>query len=117
MTGKIDELEKSFDQVEKQVKQKEDVILRVLEAKNKEAARTSKHTLIIILFLIFTILIETCGFIYYISNYGILETTEATQEGLYNFVDSEGNVISSDLSIDEMKELIKLNGEAESQKD
>ena len=110
MTGKIDELEKSFDQVEKQVKQKEDVILRVLEAKNKEAARTSKHTLIIILFLIFTILIETCGFIYYISNYGVIETT-MEQEGIYKFQDSEGNMVSTDLSLEEMKELIEANGQ------
>ena len=110
MTGKIDELEKSFEQVEEEVKQKEDVILRVIEAKNKESARASKHSLIIILFLIFTILVETCGFIYYISNYGVLETT-TEQEGIYNFQDSEGNMVSTDLSLEEMKELIEANGQ------
>ena len=37
-------------------------------------------------------------------------TTETTsQDGVYNFYDSEGNMVSSDLSLDEMQELIDLN--------
>ena len=40
-------------------------------------------------------------------------TTETTQEGLHNFYDSEGNLISSDLSLEEMQELIDLNKEIE----
>ena len=43
--------------------------------------------------------------------YPTTETT--TQDGLYNFHDSEGNLISSDLSLEEMQELIDLNKEVE----
>lgn len=41
----------------------------------------------------------------------VLETTTTTteQQGLYNFYDSEGNMVTSDLSLEEMQELIDLN--------
>lgn len=41
------------------------------------------------------------------------ETTTTEQDVLYNFYDSEGNLISSDLSLEEMQELIDLNKEVE----
>ena len=38
----------------------------------------------------------------------VMETT-TDQSGVYNFTDSEGNVVSSDLSLEEMKELVEAN--------
>lgn len=52
------------------------------------------------------------GLSYTLATTSVVETTTTTtQDGAYNFHDSEGNLISSDLSLDEMQELIDLNKE------
>lgn len=54
---------------------------------------------------------------YTLATTSVVETTTTTTTnsqdltGAYNFYDSEGNLVSSDLSLDEMKELITLNEE------
>ena len=72
-----------------------------------------RHNMVIrCLMVIIVILLAINGyFAYQFTNTTVMETTETTQEGAYNFVDSQGNVISSDLSLEEMKELIEINGE------
>lgn len=66
-----------------------------------------------LMFVIILILLAIDGFLaYQFATTTVVETTETTtdQTGAYNFVDSEGNMISSDLSLEEMQELIDLNG-------
>ena len=108
MEKKLDKLEQDIHKVESEADSVYQFAIHTLDVKHEENEKSRKCFLTIIVALILVILIETCGFIYYISNYGVLETTE--QEGIYNFIDSEGNAISSDLSLEDMKELIEVNG-------
>lgn len=65
-----------------------------------------------ILASIIAVLLVINGYmVYQIANGEYITTTTETtsQEGVYNFYDSEGNMVSSDLSLDEMQELIDLN--------
>lgn len=63
-----------------------------------------------ILFIIIIVLLLIIGYDSYMdANSTVMETSE--QEGIYNYIDSEGNMISSDLSLEDMKELIRINGE------
>lgn len=107
---KLDKLEDEIQQVNDDAKNVYEFAIHTLDVKHEENEKARKGFITIIIALILVILIETCGFIYYISNYGVLETT-TEQEGIYNFIDSEGNAVSSDLSLDEMKELIEVNGQ------
>ena len=110
MEKKLDKLEQDIHKVESEADSVYQFAIHTLDVKHEENEKSRKCFLTIIVALILVILIETCGFIYYISNYEILETT-TEQEGIYNFIDSEGNAISSDLSLEDMKELIEVNGE------
>lgn len=52
---------------------------------------------------------EFFGFMWYLSLYDFESSIEQT--GLYTYIDSDGNVISSDLSADEMKSILEaING-------
>lgn len=71
-----------------------------------------------VLFVLCIILAGITAYLSYtLATTSVVETTTTTttnsQElaGAYNFYDSEGNLVSSDLSLDEMKELIALNEE------
>lgn len=85
--------------------------IKVLEQNNKRERFTVKCLLAII----GALLIINGYFAYQFTTTTVVEAWEAEQDRTYNFIDSEGNVISSDLSLEEMKELIELNGETESQ--
>lgn len=45
--------------------------------------------------------------LYYVSTTTPIETT--TQEGIYNYTDSNGNIISSDLSLEDMQKILEEN--------
>ncbi len=50
------------------------------------------------------------GFVWYLNQYDFTSTVEQT--GLYTFSDSNGNVISSDITDEQMKEILEIiNGE------
>lgn len=58
---------------------------------------------------IIAVLLAINGFLaYQFATTTVMETT-TDQSGVYNFTDSEGNVVSSDLSLEEMKELVEVN--------
>lgn len=46
------------------------------------------------------------GFIWYLNQYDFTSTVEQT--GLYTFSDSDGNVISSDITDEQMKEIMEI---------
>lgn len=58
--------------------------------------------------IIVILLLINAYFAYVFTTTTVMDTE---QQGIYNFYDSEGNAISSDLSLEEMKELVELNGE------
>lgn len=71
-----------------------------------------------VLFVLCIILAGITAYLSYtLATTSVVETTTTTTTnsqdltGAYNFYDSEGNLVSSDLSLDEMKELITLNEE------
>ena len=113
----VEKVEKELDQIEKDASEAYRIALAALDAKNKETERkeatfekTMKKAMIEKLALIVLNIITVLAFVYYITNYGILETTtETTQEGMYNYYGVDGDIISSDLSLDELQELIDFN--------
>lgn len=74
-----------------------------------------KRMVRILFVIILALLAINAYFAYQFTTTSVMTTEETTteQNGAYNFYDSEGNMISSDLSLDEMQELIDLNGGAE----
>ena len=96
--------------MEKGVKKiNEDMTLleKVIDSNNRKS-----NTAIKILFVLNIIAYCIIGYFAYVyTTTTVMETTETTeQEGVYNFVDSDGNMVSSDLSLEEMQELIDING-------
>lgn len=79
-------------------------LLKTLIEQNKRMSR-ALITSIIVCFLI------VASFLIYMAQYNF--TSQIEQKGLYTFVDSEGNVISSDITPEEMKEILEIIGNNE----
>lgn len=95
----------------KEVKERNDYFEILIKALDK--SNHFKETVIKCLVLLeICTLGVVCYQAYQMANgeYTTTTTEETYQDGAYNFYDSEGNMISSDLSLEEMKELIDLNG-------
>lgn len=58
-----------------------------------------------------------CGFIWYLNQYDFISTVEQT--GVYTLLDSEGNVISSDIKPEQVVKIMEIirNGENQSDKE
>ena len=67
------------------------------------------RSIVVAAFLAFLLVIA--GFLWYLNQYDftstITESVSNTAEGIYAIVDSEGNVISSDLTADEIDKLLE----------
>ena len=63
------------------------------------------------------VLLVVAGFLWYLNQYDFSSTTteSITAEGVYAIVDSEGNVIGSDFTAEEIQDLLGgvLNGESD----
>lgn len=81
------------------------IIEKTLENQNKRTNFLIK----VLVAIIFILLIINGYFAYVFTTTTVVETT-TEQQGVYNFIDSKGNVVSSDLSLEEMQELIDING-------
>lgn len=106
MKKQINDVRNEVEEMEEEIgKVKDDITLleKVIDSNNKKS-----NTAIKILFVLN--IIAYCIIAVYTTT-TVMETTTTEQKGVYNFVDSEGNVISSDLSLEEMQELIDINGE------
>lgn len=109
MQEQIRQVRKEVSKLNEELKEK-DHTMQLLE---KSLDHSNKRRTAVIRYLVGIIgaLLLIDGFLgYKFATTTVLETTTEQSE-VYNFTDSEGNVISSDLSLDEMKELIELNGE------
>lgn len=74
-------------------------LLGELKTQNK---RLSAFLITVVALWFFTII----GFIWYLNQYDFTSTVEQT--GFYTFSDSNGNVISSDIDDEQMKEILKI---------
>lgn len=76
-----------------------------------ELKATSKRKDFIIIAELVLILAVIGGFLFYLLQYDfcstVTETTNKTANGVYALVDSEGNVVSSDLSEDMIKAILE----------
>ena len=76
-----------------------------------------KAIAIIVIGALLTVLMTVAGFLMYLNQYDFsaTETTTNTAEGIYAIIDSEGNVISSDLTSDEVADILGgfVNGESD----
>lgn len=107
----LSEIKENIEEVKQSQENAYQLAIKVLEQNNKRERFTVKCLLAII----GALLIINGYFAYQFTTTTVMETyetTETTQDGMYNFYDSEGNMISSDLSLEEMQELIDLNQEA-----
>lgn len=81
------------------------IVSELLSELKAENARKSKC----ILALIISIVIITGSFLLYLNQYDFVSTTTETitAEGVYAIVDSEGNVIGTDLTAEEIQSFVK----------
>ncbi len=111
MNNEIKSIKENVEQVRQGQENAYQLAIKVLEQNNKR----ERFTIKCLLTIIGALLIINGYFAYQFTNTAEITTTEIAteQSGMYNFYDSEGNMISSDLSLEEMQELIDLNKEAE----
>lgn len=85
-------------------------ILGELKTQNQRLTDSNKRLTDIIGWLIALIAAIIAGFLIYLYQYDFSGSIE--QNGIYTLVDSDGNVISSDITPEQMEEIIKIiNGE------
>ena len=49
-----------------------------------------------------------CGFLYYINQTDYSDDTTIDATGVYNLLDSEGNVIATDLTAEDIKKIVEM---------
>lgn len=108
MSSTISENKKDLDDIRKNQENVYEFAIKQVEHNYKR-----ERFIVKILTLIILLLLAINGYQSYKLSTLVVETStyteEYTQEGVYNFYDSEGNLVSSDLSLEEMQELIDLN--------
>lgn len=62
----------------------------------------------VIIGFIFTIIVIVFGFLYYINSLDEGTYTNVDATGVYNLVDSEGNVIATDLTEEDIEKIVEL---------
>lgn len=109
MKQAISEIKEEVQEVKERSEYYE-ILVTNLDKSNRFKEKIIRVLLVFIAFILI-LSFSIIGYMaYQMANGEYTTTTEMTsQEGLYNFYDSEGNMVSSDLSLDEMQELIDLN--------
>lgn len=114
MQETIRHLKDETEKMEEELKGYE-TIAKAIESRNKTLDKENKDKMCIIKWLLLLLVVSIIGNAFAISwlietDY-VEETTtySADMDGAYNFYDSDGNLITSDLPLDEMQELIDIN--------
>ena len=119
MQETIRHLKDETEKMEEELKGYE-IIAKAIESRNKTLDKENKDKMCIIRWLLLLLVVSITGNAFAISwlietDY-VEETTKyetttysADLDGAYNFYDSDGKLITSDLSLDEMQELIDIN--------
>lgn len=88
-------------------------ILGELKRQNERLEGFNKRLIAILIFVIFLWFSTIGGFVWYLSQYDFTGSIEQT--GFYTFSDSNGNVISSDIDDQQMKDILEIiNGKYKS---
>lgn len=111
MNKEVEHIREDVEEVKESQKNAYELAIYTLEQNSKR----ERFIIKILVAIIIALLAINAYFAYVFTTTTVVTTEETTteQSGLYNFYDSEGNAISSDLSLEEMQELIDLNGGAE----
>lgn len=81
--------------------------LTTVERHLNKVYRQSNIKTYALLFILIMSLAMNFYALYYVSTTTTMEAT--TQEGVYNYTDSDGNIISSDLSLEDMQKILEEN--------
>lgn len=119
MQETIRHLKDETEKIEEELKGYE-IIAKAIESRNKTLDKENKDKMCIIRWLLLLLVVSIIGNAFaiswlietdYVEETTTYETTtySADMDGAYNFYDSDGNLITSDLSLDEMQELIDIN--------
>lgn len=102
----VKKIESGVNKMEKDIKQ-ESATLEMLKNSFKNAEKKDKRKDIVLFVIIFSLLAINAYFAYMFTTTTIMDTT--TQKGIYNYTDSDGNIISSDLSLEDMQKILEEN--------
>lgn len=83
-------------------------LLSELKAENERKERQIRRLNKTLVIAMLSVLLVVAGFLWYLNQYDFSATTTETitAEGVYTIVDSEGNVIGSDFTADEIQNLL-----------
>lgn len=118
MQETVKNIKKDVDNMEEKV-EKAEFALQALNSRNEVSRRYENCLLIAVvvlaMLLIMSVVGNVCAILWLIETDYVEETVttetsyDTSMEGAYNFYDSDGNLVNSDLSLEEMQELIDLN--------
>nr|DAM75470.1 MAG TPA: hypothetical protein [Caudoviricetes sp.] len=85
-------------------------LLSELKAENIRKDVVIRGLIKVICGVVAAVLVVVAGFLLYLNQYDFGSTTTTTATGVYTLVDSQGNVVATDLTADEIEEVIKSYG-------
>lgn len=92
------------------------------ERKERQIHRLNKTLAVTVIAALIAVLLVVAGFLWYLNQYDFsatsTETITNTAEGVYAIVDSDGNVIGSDFTAEEIQQFLEgVTGDGESDVD
>lgn len=86
-------------------------LLSELKAENERKSRIIHALVKVVCGCIVAVMLTVGGFLWYLNQYDFSskETTTYTSTGVYSLIDSEGNVIASDLTSEEIEQLMEVS--------
>lgn len=79
------------------------------ERKERQIYRLNKTLTVVVIATMLAMLLIVAGFLWYLNQYDFCSTTTETitAEGVYTIVDSNGNVIGSDFTAEEIQDFLE----------
>ncbi len=86
-------------------------LLSELKTENERKSRIIHALVKVVCGCIVAVMLTVGGFLWYLNQYDFSseETTTYTSTGVYSLIDSEGNVIASDLTPEEIEQLMEVS--------
>lgn len=85
-------------------------LLSELKAENIRKDAVIRGLIKVICGVVAAVLVVVAGFLLYLNQYDFSSTTTTNATGVYTLVDSQGNVVATDLTADDIEEVIKSYG-------